>query len=255
MKRSSHRREIVRWTACFTLAAAMHAAGAFVVLAKWDQSAEAVASSPVIMIDLAPIAVAPLAQPVDVAPGPEQTQPEPPTPDPDKDVVETPPEPEKVEPVRTANLPDPAVVLPPPRPVEKKEAAQKPKKKRSAALTAPSAADVAAPQAAAPLPGATSSNAAATASWQRLLAAALERKKNYPHEARSRGEQGTATLAFRVDRAGNVHGAHIARSSGVPALDRETLELVQRAVPLPPPPPDMPGSQIPISVPIRYSIK
>ena len=98
-------------------------------------------------------------------------------------------------------------------------------------------------------------NAAAMASWQRLLAAALERRKNYPPEARSQGEQGTATLAFRIDRAGNVHGARIARSSGSSALDRETLALLQRATPLPPPPADVPGGEIPISVPIRYSIK
>jgi protein TonB len=85
--------------------------------------------------------------------------------------------------------------------------------------------------------------------------AKLERNKRYPSEAQSRGEQGTAQLTFSVDRGGGVHNARIARSSGSSALDQATLAMVARAAPLPPPPPEITGSQIPISVPIRYNVR
>jgi len=45
------------------------------------------------------------------------------------------------------------------------------------------------------------------------------------------------------------------RSSGSGLLDRETLALIERAQPMPPPPPEMAGSQIAVVVPIRYNIR
>ncbi|MGZ9006313.1 MAG: energy transducer TonB family protein, partial [Burkholderiales bacterium] len=56
------------------------------------------------------------------------------------------------------------------------------------------------------------------------------------------------------DRSGGVHNARIAKSSGSSALDRETLALATRAQPLPPPPAELSGAQIPISVPLRYNM-
>ncbi len=91
--------------------------------------------------------------------------------------------------------------------------------------------------------------------WKSQLVARLERAKRYPSEARARGEHGTAQLAFSVDRRGGVHHARIVRSSGSSLLDRETLALVARAAPLPPPPPEVKGAQIAIVVPIRYDIR
>ena len=45
------------------------------------------------------------------------------------------------------------------------------------------------------------------------------------------------------------------KSSGSSVLDKKALALVQRAEPLPPPPPEVPGAQIPIVVPIRYNAR
>jgi periplasmic protein TonB len=109
-------------------------------------------------------------------------------------------------------------------------------------------------RAAAPTPGASSRNPYAVPSWKSLLVSQLERAKRYPTEARKRGEEGVVQLAFNVDRQGSVHDAHIVRSSGSALLDRETLAMVKRAQPLPPPPPELPGTQIAIVVPIRYHI-
>jgi protein TonB len=105
------------------------------------------------------------------------------------------------------------------------------------------------------MPGAASQNPNALPNWKSELVARLERAKRYPSEAQAHGEQGVAQLAFSVDRGGGVHNARIVRSSGSSALDSETLALAERAAPLPPPPPEIAGVQIAISVPIRYNIR
>ena len=141
-----------------------------------------------------------------------------------------------------------------PTPPEKPKEKKKPNKVASLP-SAPSPAERQAARAAAPMPGATSGNAAAIPNWKSLLVAQLERNKRYPPEARSRGEQGVAQLAFSVDRQGGVHNARVIHSSGSAALDAETLAMVLRAQPLPPPPPELAGGQIPVVVPIRYNIR
>ena len=112
---------------------------------------------------------------------------------------------------------------PPPPPkevsVEPPQAAAEPPKKperekaREAHASRRRPAEHRAPVAAAPVAGA-SGNSNALPNWKSLLVATLERNKRYPSEARSRGEQGIAQLAFSVDRNGGVHNAHIVRSSG-----------------------------------------
>jgi protein TonB len=83
----------------------------------------------------------------------------------------------------------------------------------------------------------------------------LERNKRYPAAARSRNEQGTAQLAFSLDRHGRVTSSKIVRSSGSTALDQESLELVRRAQPFPPPPSNLPGAEINLSVPVRFNMR
>jgi protein TonB len=45
------------------------------------------------------------------------------------------------------------------------------------------------------------------------------------------------------------------RGSGSSLLDRDALDWVERSQPLPPPPPDMSGALIPITVPLRYNFR
>jgi periplasmic protein TonB len=90
------------------------------------------------------------------------------------------------------------------------------------------------------------------AKWQSRLMAHLERRKRYPSAARSRGEQGTAYVRFRIDDAGNVLSASLARSSGFPELDSEVVEMVRRASPVPAPPP---GVNKTITAPVRFTVR
>ncbi|MND63353.1 transport protein TonB [compost metagenome] len=90
------------------------------------------------------------------------------------------------------------------------------------------------------------------AKWQSRLMTHLERRKRYPSGARSRGEQGTAYVRFRIDDAGNVLSASLARSSGFPELDNAVVEMVRRASPVPAPPP---GVNKTITAPVRFTVR
>jgi periplasmic protein TonB len=239
-------KDIARWGLCFAFVLGFHAAGAAALLAHWNDDADLVANAPVITIDLAPVAVAPQTQPMELPPGPEQTE------------AKSEPEPQPQKPVETEEIkPAPAkdaeLTVAPPKPPEKPK--QKPARKQANLTSAPSAVEQKAERAAAPAAGALSHNSNALPNWKSALVSQLERYKRYPSEAQARGETGVAQLAFNVDRSGGVHHARIVRSSGSSTLDSATLDLVMRAQPLPPPPPDIQGAQIPIVVPIRYSAR
>ncbi|WP_449255076.1 energy transducer TonB family protein [Bosea sp. (in: a-proteobacteria)] len=271
----------LRWSAAALVVAGAHGAAGWVV-ATW-QRAEAAAGAPpaAVMIELAPLAVAPETPPQEIAPGPQmaESEPEPPPPEP----VETPkepdpPPPEEPEPVALPEpeikipelppLPDPAAVLspppkqePPPPPKEvKRKPPPKPKvvqrrkpvnpdKPRSEQNSAPTAQAQIAPRAAAPASGASSASPAATASWRGTLIAHLNRFKRFPTGA----NPGTVQVAFSIDRGGRVLSARLVRGSGDAALDQEAVAMIRRASPVPAPPDGLGGGSISLSVPIRFS--
>ncbi|MFN4090921.1 MAG: energy transducer TonB, partial [Alphaproteobacteria bacterium] len=86
------------------------------------------------------------------------------------------------------------------------------------------------------------------------LRAWLERHKEYPHRARVRRQQGTALLHFVVDANGRVLSHRIDRTSGYDLLDEAVEDMIARAQPLPPPPPDM-GRRLEITVPVQFVLR
>jgi len=234
--------------------------GVAAAIVHWHEDEEASPAS-AIVIDLAPSMMAPDELQQEMPPGPEQVQadasleqkveqpeekPEEKTEtkaeqEPEYKVAEAPnpdvalaPEPSKPEPepVPTDNqVPAPATTAP-----------QAPKIEQSVVAAAPAQAQL------------NVSDRNAIPTWKKFVVSALERNKRYPAAARSHGEQGTAQLAFSLDRHGRVTAARITKSSGSAALDQETLDLVNRAQPFPAPPAAMPGAQIDLTVPIRFNI-
>lgn len=82
-------------------------------------------------------------------------------------------------------------------------------------------------------------HAAAKVSFQGLVLAKIERARRYPPAARARREEGIATVAFTMTRGGKVSAVQLQDSSGSSLLDREAVETVRRAQPLPPVPDDL----------------
>jgi len=103
----------------------------------------------------------------------------------------------------------------------------------SSATPAPAA--VRGPQAA-PFDSDTPPASAAPASWQSQVLSHLAHFKRYPGDARQRKRAGAAWVRFQVDRDGKLLASELITSSGTVLLDREALQVLQRAQPLPAPP-------------------
>lgn len=87
-----------------------------------------------------------------------------------------------------------------------------------------------------------------------LLQAWFLKYKRYPHPARSRRQQGVVHVWFRVDTSGNVLEKRIETGSGYSILDKATLDLLERASPVPPPPAPLHATDLTFTVPISYSL-
>jgi periplasmic protein TonB len=109
-----------------------------------------------------------------------------------------------------------------------------------------------APVARAPSPGSAASRSA-IATWRDRVIARLQSAKRYP--AGTHNIQGTASVAFTVDRSGHVVGRRLVRSSGHSALDREALAMIDRAQPFPAFPSAMTQPRIALTVPVRFSVR
>ncbi len=92
----------------------------------------------------------------------------------------------------------------------------------------------------------------ADTNYRGLVAAHLARYKRFPADARSRGDQGVASVSFSLDGAGRVTSVALVRGSGVASLDQEVREMVHRASPFPAPPTGRPMSFI---VPVSFRLQ
>jgi periplasmic protein TonB len=247
------RSELVRWSTAAIVVLALHVLAA-VVLSMHSDASDDEAGAPVVMIELAPMAVAPQAPPSDYAPGPQQPQAQ----TQERPREEAKPEQKEPDPVPipdTMPAPNPTIALPlpvpdpPKEPVEEKVQVQP--QEQAPVPTAPPAAVAQAARPASPALGRVAQpTSAAVAGWQRSLMAHLERHKRYPPEAN--GEQGIVKLAFSIDRSGHVLSSRIIRSSGSAVLDRETLAMVRRVQPLPRPPADLSDVLLTVIVELGY---
>jgi len=92
---------------------------------------------------------------------------------------------------------------------------------------------------------------AADSNYAGLVSAHLRRHQQYPADARSRGEQGTATVSFSLDGGGHVTSARLLRGSGIASIDAEVQAMVRRASPFPAPPS---GRGVSFTVPVRFRL-
>lgn len=95
----------------------------------------------------------------------------------------------------------------------------------------------------------------AAQTYSARLASWLEQNKRYPRQAELRRIEGTALLYFRMDRNGRVITASLRNSSGSTLLDDATMDMLQRAQPLPKPPAEMTDAQLSFVVPVRFNLR
>jgi periplasmic protein TonB len=220
------RRELQRWAICGAVVVMAHA-GLAAALATWHDVVLGNENGDPMVVSLEPLPVDVAEHPTDeLPPGPEQVEAEA-TPEKPVEQVE-----EKVEQMVRAENPD--VALP-------EEVKPEP---RQAVEMQPPAPETTAPELPKP-------STKAISTWKREISILLERHKRYPAEARSHGEEGIVQLAFSLDRQGHVTTSRIVKSSGYQVLDHETLELVKRAEPFPPPP----AGSADLTVPIRFNLR
>lgn len=67
-------------------------------------------------------------------------------------------------------------------------------------------------------------------------------------------QQGSVKVWFRVDRQGNILERRIDSSSGFSILDKATIDLLDRASPVPKPPQTLQNTDLTFTVPIAYSL-
>lgn len=234
------------WLTSAAIVAGLHA-GILAAAVLWQVSAPQSAPPPAaMMIDMAPLA-APPTPPNDKPEGVKQEAVRPVQPQ-----QEDLPRPEPVVKKAEVRLPKPK-----PKPVVTRMEEAPPAPKLVEQTTAPAAAESqAAAQPSAPMPGASPaapSNALPT--WQGVLRAHLEHHRRYPTMARMNRQEGVTFIRFSMRRDGSVITARMEKSSGYSRLDDESLALLERSQPLPPPPDEVKGETIELVVPIRFSLR
>ncbi len=253
----------VRWITAAALVSGAHA-GLFVAYLKarplQPLGAEDTAA---VIIDLAPLTVAPVAQAQELAPGPpmppseaaESAKPEV-TPKPELDAdsrIEAAPASPPLPPLSKPSSESPAV--------EEAKPIDKPVEKTADEKTRPRPPESASPAALRTAPVTASARQGARdgkalpPSWVQRLLAHLNHFKRYPRGARLNREEGVVTLNFTMDHSGHVLASHIAKSSGSDELDAEVLQMLRRAEPLPSLPPDVRADVRSFNVPIRFSLR
>jgi periplasmic protein TonB len=148
------------------------------------------------------------------------------------------PEVEPAPPPQTAGPPKPEPVKP-----VKADEAPKPDVKQPTLASAPASQSAS---------GISQGRSAADANYSARVAAHLARHKQFPAEARRRGQKGSASISFNIDGSGWVTDVRLVGSAGFRILDREAQSMVRRASPFPPPPDGQPRS---FSVPVSFSMR
>jgi protein TonB len=177
---------------------------------------------------------------VTIAPDMPLTTPERPKP------VET--KPVEVKPVEIKrDTPKPVVKKP-----EVKQAATRKKsddaKKNTQIAAAPPAADnsVAAK-------GAGIGQSSATSNYKGIVHSHIMRFQQAPRDTANQGQRGNASVRFWYDASGRITSKTLLRNSGFAAIDSAAMDMVQRASPIPAPPPEFRGKYF--DLPVNFVIR
>jgi protein TonB len=179
-------------------------------------------------------------------------------PEPIKPKVDPKPEPKPITkplPIPTVVRSEPAPVMPPPAVVTHQTEVIAVAPKVDAAPSAIPPAPIVAPEP--PKPAAASQDDIddARGKYGNTLWGAIGKYKQYPRIAQMRGWQGEAIVELQLDGNGKLKSKKIIQSSGFESLDKQALEMVEKAAPFPAPPEALRGSNFSIKVPIPFKLE
>jgi len=258
----SWRSRLGRWAGAALVVCGLHAGAAALAVMHWpaEEADDDIAGA--LTVEMAPLPAPAPVDSRDVAHGPLQQEAKL-APEASKEVVE------KLEkdipPVDPSPAPDPEVAPPKPQPDMKEQPKEEeareavpdkevPRQDTEAPLTtAPARVEAEPAPSSAPAEGDKAALARAKATWQGEVMRQINRYKRVPEAARVRRGQWEVVVAFTLDRAGQILGTEIVRSSGVPALDEEAQLLIRRV--RFPPPPEITGETAYVTVPIRFAVR
>lgn len=240
--------EILRWSGSLALVLAVHSVLLALTIANQPPAPPAESAEPpaAILLELAPLAPDARPDPLSVSDLSEVI------PEPD------PPPPLELLPPATASV---ALPRPVPKPPTRTQTRTTPPEKTPErqpvdpkATPSPSSDEL--PAAAAPTFGLSPDRqSAALPTWKAHLLRHLERHKRYPAAAQRARTEGVTYILFTMTRDGRVLKARVERSAGNATLDREGLDLLARAEPLPSLPHDQPGETLQLVVPVQFFMR
>ena len=95
----------------------------------------------------------------------------------------------------------------------------------------------------------------ATVRWQSMLLGHLESHRRYPRESRRKRQEAMVYVRVRINRDGTVVDYRLEQPCPHEPLNQESLALIARAQPLPPPPEEVVGETIEFVVPVEFSLR
>ena len=146
---------------------------------------------------------------------------------------------------------EPTSHQPPPTPTEVIAAPPKPDTAPSPVPPAP----VVIPEPPKPVGPSQADMSAARDSYGNTLWEAIGKYKQYPKIAQMRGWQGDVIVELQLDGNGKLKSKKILKGSGYDILDKQALDMVEKAAPFPVPPEAFRGSNFTIKVPIPFKLE
>ncbi len=95
----------------------------------------------------------------------------------------------------------------------------------------------------------------ATGRYGNALWSAISKHKKYPKIAQMRGWQGETIIELELDGTGKLKSKKVVQSSGYEVLDKQALEMVEKALPFPTPPEALRNSNFTITVPVPFKLE
>ena len=96
---------------------------------------------------------------------------------------------------------------------------------------------------------------AALNGYNNALWGKIGKYKQYPKIAQMRGWQGEVIVELLLDGNGKLKSKKILSSSGYEVLDKQALEMIDKAAPFPSPPEALRASSFSITVPIPFKLE